>query len=72
MAQIKRMTENFGCGIIIDEPPAWDEQCLMFVVREPYPSQTTQAGIVYGKWMAGINFGLFPKSLKMVCFFRME
>lgn len=61
MAQTKRMTELFGCGRIIDNPPAWDEQCLTFVVREPYPSRTTQAGIVYGKMMVGDQLRIVSK-----------
>lgn len=49
MAQAKRMAALFSCGAIAEKPLAWDEDCLTFVVREPYPSRTTQAEIVYGK-----------------------
>lgn len=49
MAQARRMAAIFNCGQITEQPPAWDDNQLTFVVREPYPSRSTQAGIVYGK-----------------------
>lgn len=61
MTQINRMTEIFGCGIMIDKPPAWGEQSLMFVVREPFPSRTSQAGIVYGRMKAGEQLRIVSK-----------
>lgn len=30
-------------------PLAWDERSLVFVVREPFPTRTTQASLVYGE-----------------------
>ena len=61
MAQAKRMTELFGCGKIVDKPLAWDDSRLTFVVREPYPSRTTQAGIVFGKIEAEDEFRIISK-----------
>lgn len=61
MAQTKRMTELFGCGKIVDKPLAWDDSRLTFVVREPYPSRTTQAGIVFGKIEAEDEFRIISK-----------
>ena len=61
MAQLERMTELFHCGTIIDRPLAWDDNQLTFVVREPFPSLITQAGIVYGKICAGDDFRIISK-----------
>lgn len=61
MAQAKRMTEFFGCGKIVDKPLAWDDSRLTFVVREPYPSRATQAGIVFGKIEAEDEFRIISK-----------
>ncbi|MDE6566818.1 MAG: sugar kinase [Lachnospiraceae bacterium] len=61
MAQAKRMTELFGCGKIVDKPLAWDDSRLTFVVREPYPSRTTQVGIVFGKIEAEDEFRVISK-----------
>lgn len=61
MAQAKRMTELFGCGKIVDKPLAWDDNRLTFVVREPYPSRTTQTGIVFGKIEAEDEFRIISK-----------
>ena len=49
MAQAKRMAALFSCGAIVEQPLAWDDNRLTFVVREPFPSRTTQAELVYGK-----------------------
>lgn len=61
MAQAKRMTELFGCGKMVDRPLAWDDKRLTFVVREPYPSRTTQTGIVFGKIEAEDEFRIISK-----------
>lgn len=61
MAQAKRMTELFGCGKMVDRPLAWDDDQLTFVVREPYPSRITQAGIVFGKIRAEDDFRIISK-----------
>lgn len=61
MAQAKRMAAIFDCGQIEEQPLAWDDNQLTFVVREPYPSRATQAGIVYGKIGKGDNFRIVSK-----------
>lgn len=61
MAQAKRMVAIFDCGQIEEQPLAWDDNQLTFVVREPYPSRATQAGIVYGKIGKGDNFRIVSK-----------
>jgi len=35
--------------VLLPNDPAWDEQRLIFAVREPFPSRATQADIVYGE-----------------------
>ncbi len=49
IAQAQQMAAYFGCGEIRDIPLQWGDEQLTFVVREPYPSRSTQAGIVFGK-----------------------
>lgn len=49
IAQTNRMAELFGGRPFEDRPLRWEDRKLTFVVREPYPSRTTQAGIVYGR-----------------------
>ncbi|MBR4733891.1 MAG: sugar kinase [Lachnospiraceae bacterium] len=46
--QAKAIAAYFGCGQIPYEPIKWNERKLSFVVREPFPSVSTQAGIVFG------------------------
>lgn len=61
MAQARRMAEIFSCGAIEEAPLAWDDNRLTFVVREPYPSRATQAGIVFGKIEEGDDFRIVSK-----------
>lgn len=49
IAQANRMAELMGGGRIKDYPLRWEDRQLTFIVREPYPSRATQAGIVYGR-----------------------
>lgn len=49
IAQAQGIAQVFGCGQIPFNPPQWSDDKLTFVVREPYPSCTTQAGIVFGQ-----------------------
>lgn len=49
MAQAKRMAAIFHCGQIVDCPLSWESDELTFVVREPYPSRTTQAELIFGR-----------------------
>lgn len=61
MAQAKRMAAIFKCGPIREEKMAWEDRRLAFVVREPYPSKVTQAGIVYGRIEKGDTFSLVSR-----------
>lgn len=61
MAQAKRMAAIFQCGPIADRPMAWGDRQLAFIVREPYPSRATQAGIVYGRIQDGESLSLISK-----------
>ncbi len=49
MAQTRRMAELLGLGPVREYPLKWEDDQLTFVVREPFPSRMTQAGIVYGR-----------------------
>lgn len=49
MTQAKKMAEIFQCGQIAEPSISWEDNQLVFVVREPYPSRSTQANIVYGR-----------------------
>lgn len=49
MTEARRIAGAFGWEGISDEPIGWADDNLTFVVREPYPSRSTQADIVYGK-----------------------
>ena len=46
--EAKAIAAYFGCGQIPYEPIKWNEKKLSFVVREPFESVSTQAGIVFG------------------------
>ena len=61
MAQVKRMAAIFQCGPIREDPMAWEDRRLAFVVREPYPSRATQAGIVYGRIEKGESISLVSR-----------
>lgn len=58
MAQIAAMQGSEGNR---RETMRWDEERLKFVVREPFPSKTTQADIVFGEIKAGDTFRLVSK-----------
>lgn len=49
IAQAQGIASIFGCGQIPYNPPKWGDDRLTFVVREPFPSCATQAGIVFGQ-----------------------
>ncbi len=50
LAQVRQIAGAFGGETSIAcEASDWSADRLTFVVREPYPSRSTQAGIVYGK-----------------------
>lgn len=61
MAQVNRMAELFGCGRMTDTPLKWGDRKLSFVVREPYPSRSTQTGIVYGRIGSRDSFHIVSK-----------
>jgi NAD kinase len=51
-----RIVEGFGARVTPPEGGgrfAWDAEQLVYAVREPWPSKTTGAGIVYGTITAG-------------------
>ena len=58
MAQLAAMQGSSGSSC---ETMRWDEERLKFVVREPFPSKTTQADIVFGDIEAGDTFRLISK-----------
>ena len=49
MAQLRGMAGVFGLGQVREPNYSWDEKKLRFSVREPYPSCSTGAEIVYGE-----------------------
>lgn len=49
MAQASGIAECFGGPRFVSRGLAWEERALNFVVREPFPSRRTQAGIVCGR-----------------------
>ncbi len=49
MAQLRGMAKAFHLGEFKAPVPAWDRPSLIFQVREPYPSCSTQAELVYGE-----------------------
>ena len=49
ITQAQMIAQAFGCGQIPFNTPQWSDDKLTFVVREPYPSCATQAGIVFGR-----------------------
>ena len=48
MAQLQGMAKAFGLSKVREPDYRWDEKKLRFSVREPYPSCSTGAQIVYG------------------------
>lgn len=49
IAEAQRIAEAFGSNNCISyEPMNWSSDSLTFVVREPYPSRSTQTNIVFG------------------------
>lgn len=49
MAEFRGMAKAFNLPEIKDKKYEWDNDELVFQVREPYPSKFTQAELVYGK-----------------------
>ncbi|MBO7531437.1 MAG: sugar kinase, partial [Lachnospiraceae bacterium] len=48
MAEFRGMAKAFNLGEIKEQTYNWDDQFLVFQVREPYPSRFTEAELVYG------------------------
>lgn len=48
MEEVRAIAAYFGCGQIPFEKIEWNDRKLSFVVREPFASVSTQAGIVFG------------------------
>ncbi len=62
MAQARAACGLFGFDDSCDyKKIAWDEKKLSFVVREPFPSNTTAASVVYGTLSEGDPFRVLSK-----------
>lgn len=61
MTQAAGIAEEFGRGNFRCEDMSWDENRLIFVVREPFPSRSTQSGIIYGKLTKTDTFKILSK-----------
>ena len=53
LAQFRGMARAFGLGEIKEKPVEWYEQELIYQVREPFPSVSTRADLVYGSIAGG-------------------
>ena len=49
ITQVKQIAAMFGNDSVYFKPMNWNEEALTYVVREPYPSCSTSANIVFGK-----------------------
>lgn len=61
MTQAAGIAEEFGRGNFKSEGMSWDENKLIFVVREPFPSRSTQTDIIYGKLTQTDTFKILSK-----------
>lgn len=61
MTQAACIAGEFGREAFSDEPLSWGENKLIFVVREPFPSRSTQTEIVYGKLAEGDTFRILSQ-----------
>lgn len=53
LAQFRGMARAFGLGEIKERTVGWYEQELIYQVREPFPSVSTRADLVYGSIAGG-------------------
>lgn len=53
LAQFRGMARAFGLGEINERTVGWYEQELIYQVREPFPSVSTRADLVYGSIAGG-------------------
>lgn len=49
LTQASGLAQNFGQRPFTEKRQAWDDQRLTFVVREPFPSRSTQTNLIYGR-----------------------
>ena len=61
MTQTKRIASFFQGGSIEEQPLLWEDNQLVFVVREPYPSRSTQTDVVYGRIKETDTFQIVSK-----------
>ena len=61
MTQAAGIAEEFGRGNFKWKQIGWDENKLIFVVREPFPSCSTQTKIIYGKVTQTDTFKILSK-----------
>lgn len=61
MAQAAGIAESFGGRRFESRGLRWEERALAFVVREPFPSRQTQAGIVYGRLTGKDTFRILSR-----------
>lgn len=61
ITQASGIAGAFGREGFTGEPCGWGENKLIFVVREPFPSRSTQTQIVYGKLGAGDTFRILSQ-----------
>ena len=64
MAQASGIAECFGGPRLVGRGAAWGEKALTFVVREPFPSGRTQAGIVCGRLTSQDTFRILSQMPK--------
>lgn len=61
ITQAAGIAREFGGRNFADRQHEWDDDKLLFVVREPFPSRFTQTGIVYGKLGGTDSFKILSK-----------
>ncbi len=61
ITQAAGIAREFGGRNFADRRHEWDDDKLLFVVREPFPSRSTQTGIVYGKLGGTDSFKILSK-----------
>ena len=49
LTQAAGIAQSFGRSPFAESPQAWDDPALTFLVREPFPSRTTQTNLIYGR-----------------------
>lgn len=49
LTQANGIAQTFGSHPFAEQPQAWDDETLTLLVREPFPSRTTQTNLIYGR-----------------------